>query len=437
MRSPAPRLNQVFLLGGGLALACSHLLGISDPLPRSAAGSSGLGPDERGGADDGGASAGRTTSGGGGQVHSAGGLGGHAAGGDSDGGAGASAGDNSLGGMGGRAGDGGSAGSTHCTASERQCAGNEVQRCENGDWRDEQECAAYCVSGACITPPSCGLLGTRTCGDSASCCRALEVPGGSFIRDYDGKQYTSPHFAATISTFLMDRFEVSVGRFAAFVNAFPNLELKEGDGKSPRIPDDLGWRDSYPLPKTSEELLAELHCPNTTWVDSEDGDLNLPANCVDFYTAYAFCIWDQGRLPTEAEWNYAAAGGDEQREFPWSVNGDSGLDLDHANYGGDAGSALPIAVGTKPKGNGRWGHSDLSGNVNEWTLDYYTQVYASTVCRDCVNQVAQPTRTTRGGAYAFNESAQKVDYRTSGQPNTPRSYTGFRCVRDLPSSVQN
>jgi hypothetical protein len=54
-----------------------------------------------------------------------------------------------------------------------------------------------------------------------------------------------------------------------------------------------------------------------TWTDTVGPNENLPMNCVPWYKAFAFCVWDGGRLPTEAEWNYAATGGNEQRKYPW------------------------------------------------------------------------------------------------------------------------
>ena len=67
----------------------------------------------------------------------------------------------------------------------------------------------------------------------------------------------------------------------------------------------------------------------STWTISPGANERKPLNWVSFYIAFAFCVWDDGRLPSEAEWNYAAAGGDEQEgRYPWGA----GLDQTCAVY---------------------------------------------------------------------------------------------------------
>jgi len=74
--------------------------------------------------------------------------------------------------------------------------------------------------------------------------------------------------------------------------------------------------------------------PYSTWTSTAESQENLPVNCVNWYEAYAFCIWDGGFLPSEAEWEYAAAGGSQQREYPWGST-PSGLSVSYqyAVYG--------------------------------------------------------------------------------------------------------
>jgi formylglycine-generating enzyme required for sulfatase activity len=172
--------------------------------------------------------------------------------------------------------------------------------------------------------------------------------------------------------------------------------------------------------------------------DAPESD-DRPVGAVTWTQAYAFCIWDGGFLPTEAEWNYAAAGGAEQRVYPWSTPPTSTtLDCAHASFqqqgdvicGPDA-DAMP--VGSKsPLGDGKWGHADLSGNRSEWTLDYL-ELYA-VPCVDCARVTPDsldatpffvPQRIYRG-MYNTLLVSERVSEDESG---TYDSGIGFRCAR--------
>src|SRR5213076_223676 len=98
----------------------------------------------------------------------------------------------------------------------------------------------------------------------------------------------------------------------------------------------------------------------------------LPITCATWFELYALCIWDGGFLPTEAEWNYAAAGGNEQRAYPWSSPSSSlTIDETYASYSvalgtecygdGIAGCAVTdlVLVGGKSGGDGKWTHADM------------------------------------------------------------------------------
>ncbi|HJX66603.1 MAG TPA: SUMF1/EgtB/PvdO family nonheme iron enzyme [Polyangia bacterium] len=90
------------------------------------------------------------------------------------------------------------------------------------------------------------------------------------------------------------------------------------------------------------------------------GQLSRPQNCMDWYTAFAFCAWDGGRLATEAEWNCAASGDGEQRYFPWSNPSTSTvIDDNYAVYCGGSCNGTQNVGSKATKGDGRWGQADL------------------------------------------------------------------------------
>jgi formylglycine-generating enzyme len=302
---------------------------------------------------------------------------------------------------------------------------------------------------AFVPPMSCMNLAS-TCGANRNdnCCNSLEVPGGTYYRSFDVADSSSGNmnYPATISSFRLDKYEVTVGRFRTFVEAGMGIQANPptpGAGAHERIAGsgwDSNWNSS--LPMSTVDLVAQLKCiPQyvNTWTDLTAGNEDRPINCVTWYQAMAFCVWDGGYLPTEAEWNYAATGGDSQRAYPWSGRAAPlAIDESHASYGVQClGDDIPgctvtdlIVVGTKPLGNGRWGQSDLAGNVYEWTLDWGGEY--TTPCVDCANLTPSPARIGRGGCYSDGESFLRTGYRrNSTPPETPLVIDGFRCARKL------
>ncbi len=289
--------------------------------------------------------------------------------------------------------------------------------------------------GSIDAPPSPNC--PTTCGPAGNddCCATAAVTGGTYDRS------NTAGAAATVSDFQLDKYEVTVGRLRAFVSAGKGTQAMPpaaGAGANPHLAQS-GWSATFDasLPTTTAALRAQLKCDATfaTWTDNPGGNESRPANCVSWYVAFAYCASMGGRLPTEAEWNYAAAGGAEQRTYPFTGT----LDETKASYFVDAtkqcfgdgtnGCSLAdlIVVGTKAAGNGKYGQSDLAGNLREWTLDGYNATYA-TPCSDCADLDAGGDRVNRGGAYSDSAPGLATSLRNHSLPTTRATTVGFRCA---------
>ncbi|WP_437339468.1 formylglycine-generating enzyme family protein [Sorangium sp. So ce394] len=260
------------------------------------------------------------------------------------------------------------------------------------------------------------------------------VPGGTFNRNND------PAYPATVSDLSLDRFEVTVGRFRRFVEVYPGSKPVAGAGMHPSIASsgwDAGWDDNLPLDAAALKEWAKCYAERQPWTDEAGNNERLPMNCLTWYVAFAFCAWDGGRLPTEAEWNYAAAAGDEQRAHPWSASADSTtLDNSYAVYActGDGSAAgecnfgdiLPVGS-RSPKGDGKWGQADLAGSMFEWILDWYAEL--RTECDNCANLTLASERVVRGGSFGSDPVYLLSSIRYSQNPTERSANVGIRCAR--------
>jgi formylglycine-generating enzyme required for sulfatase activity len=283
-------------------------------------------------------------------------------------------------------------------------------------------------------------------GKPVSCCDTKLVPGGTFPMGrcgdanagcndaYDGDSDELPEHNATVADFYLDTFEVTVGRFRKFVEQYDGTPPTEDAATHPLIPGS-GWQTGWNsnLPSSQTDLINNLKCEaiEQTWTDTEGDNEQYPTNCVSWYEAFAFCIWDGGRLPTEAEWEYASAGGHDNRLYPWGSEEPDGSPQ-RANMHSTADSPL-IDVGTYPDGAGRWGQHDLSGSVWEWLLDWYESDWysgAGNTCSNCADLASTSNRLLRGGSSNNSVPNLRTANRDSWSPTGRFNVFGFRCARN-------
>jgi formylglycine-generating enzyme len=329
----------------------------------------------------------------------------------------------------------------------------------------EADHGTVCQANSGALPPSCaaGGPGMTDCGSThEDCCTSLDVVGGTYYRTYtnDGSGPVGEVDPATISTYRLDKYDVTVGRFRQFVAAWmsgytpspgsgKHLELNACRGLV-NIADDAGtiyesgWNssDDELIAPTNINLICGPQPEYATWTSSLGDNETRPINCVNWYEAYAFCIWDGGFLPTEAEWEYAAAGGALQREYPWGATA-PGTSNQYAIFGNGAGNCdypteglctgvVNIApVGTATLGAGLWGQLDLVGNVAVWALDEFAAGYGDP-CIDCalLPLTGPPSeRAFRSEYYGTTASNLLVWDRYGDGPTDRGRGLGFRCAR--------
>lgn len=212
-------------------------------------------------------------------------------------------------------------------------------------------------------------------------------------------QAETPQHMVTIEGFYLDQFEVTNAAFRRFIRARP-------EWSAARIP-------------------RALH--NGNYLKDWNGDnfpkgkANHPVANVSWYAAAAFCQWLGKRLPTEAEWEFAARGGLRDKTFPW---GDEPVDPSRANY---VGSKLKgtSKVGSYPP-NG-YGLFDMAGNVWEFTADEWAPY--PTKKPETRNPKLETRRVIRGGSFAGAPVNLRVTYRDSHPPDGAQAFVGFRCAK--------
>lgn len=252
------------------------------------------------------------------------------------------------------------------------------------------------------------LLGMAGHGGAAE-GDVVRLAGGTFIMGSDhGLADERPSHGVTLKPFWLDRRPVTNAEFAVFLQRI-------GDTKNDRGQHLFDWDDGD----------ARLHKVSGQW-RADAGFEDHPVNESSWYGARDFCAAQGKRLPSEAEWEFAARGG-EGRSYPW---GDAPPDPSRARYGVGYGQTVP--VGSLPAGATPDGLLDMTGNVHHWTASIAAPYpYRADDGREDPDRFAD--RVTRGGAADTRAETLRNTWRGASVSRGSRGghhNIGFRCARD-------
>jgi formylglycine-generating enzyme required for sulfatase activity len=248
--------------------------------------------------------------------------------------------------------------------------------------------------GGSRSPTSHGGAGTGdgfACTDTAEPSELVSIPAGSFEMgcheavDDDCEADELPLHPVKLSAFELEKTEVTQAQYTACVAS------------------------------------GACQPPTCDW-DCDAG--SLPAGCITWAQASAYCAYAGRRLPTEAEWERAARG-DAEAKYPW---GNAAPDCDHARLAGCGDG--PVPVGTLKAGASPFGVLDLAGNVVELVSDWYdAEFYADSPEADPKGPATGMRYGGRGGGFKSEAPYLRVSERDWYDQTDAAASLGFRCAR--------
>lgn len=294
------------------------------------------------------------------------------------------------------------------------------------------------------------------------------IPGGRFWMGTKHMEDAQPVHQVEVKGFWMDRNDVTNEEFAAFVKAtgyvtiaerplnpkeFPNLASDElAPGSVVFTPPAHPVPLDHPLGWWSFVRGANWRHPNAPGSDLR-GKEKYPVVQVGWPDAVAYAKWAGKRLPTEAEWEFAARGGHDRQLYPWGnefrpngqwmANTFQGHFPDH-NTGEDGHSGIAPVASFPPNDYGLY---DMVGNVWQWVSDWYRPDYYAQLSQKgtvAVNpqgpsdsfdpqEIGVAKRVQKGGSYLCTDQYCEryiTGSRGKGDPETGTNHLGFRCVRE-------
>ena len=236
----------------------------------------------------------------------------------------------------------------------------------------------------------------------------VNIPSGAYMMGNSQKPDSKPVHQIAVSGFSISRYEVTCGQYAAFLNTIQispdsvSLWLRLGT--------QIEYRSGM------YEVIGNLE--------------GFPVGSVNWYGAQAYCEWAGGRLPTEAEWEYAAGGANMGRNTEGYLHEKSSANTplkQIAWFSDNAGGTLhPVGV----KAANEVSLFDTFGNVREWCLDFYQEnYYENSADTDPKGPTMGRERVLRGGSYFSGSYEIDATYRDKLSPSIIRENNGFRLVK--------
>lgn len=278
------------------------------------------------------------------------------------------------------------------------------------------------------------------------------LEGGSFTMGTDSKDGfpkdgEGPAREVTLNPFYIDRYEVTNRQFQAFVKETGYVTESELFGWSFVFHQFLTKEARSTNPKSVPNIPWWIAVEGATWKHPEGPGSNIenrmdhPVVHVSWNDAQSYCNWAGKRFPTEAEWEYAARGGLEQKTYAWGddliVDGKHRCNIWQGvfptkNTARDGHHGTAPVDAYEPNGLGLY---NVCGNVWEWCSDWFSPDYHLKSSKD--NPKGPRTgqvRSMRGGSYLCHKSycnRYRVAARSSNSPDSSTGNIGFRCVADV------
>lgn len=299
-----------------------------------------------------------------------------------------------------------------------------------------------------IAVAGCGVGGADRSAPGAAPAGMVWVPGGRFLMGSEAPRALpneGPVHRVEVDGFFMDRHPVTNAEFATFVDATGYVTVAERPPGEQLAPGSLVFAPTQQPVDLGDWSRWWRWMPGADWRHPEGPESSIigrkthPVVQVAWEDAVAYATWAGKRLPTEAEWEFAARGGAEQREHVWGAAPIDAKNPQAHIYQGDfpthAASTVPVASYAP----NAYGLHDMSGNVWQWTLDrFHPDAYRADAARGVVRNPTGPAamgrdapRVLRGGSFLCNDSycrGYRLSARSPGAPDTGGPHIGFRTV---------